>query len=304
MCGLRYWNRSEDQLGIGGAGAISGSLRALRRLLWGLVLLSLGPSFASAAETEVTSPVLSLTATQPESTMPPDAPHAPIPKLAPVPVCYGPIGAVALGVTLAFFQLARKFYRFLGLGIYVNWIAAAFLALAGGVSLIVHQTAVTSLTSASVVGRGPLAPLASSVIANFIGAMVYGFGREKKKKSEQLKATVDGVMFRLIQDRIRAKNGIAMESLARETDLNLVKTACQRLLDDDIPFGNIPPDKRDAILGVLAKAEPTSVADEDLRARYRLLLSVVEVTSFKEVRAAIRRAAPQSSAAPAAGRRS
>lgn len=253
-----------------------------------------------AAESQLPRPLPSLSATEPAPATPADPPHAPIAKQAPTPVWYGPLGAVCLAVALAFVQLARKFYRFLGLGIYLNWIAGAFLALAGGVSLVLHQTAVTSLASMTGMGRGPLPPVASSIFANIIGAVVYGFGREKKK-SQQLKANVDGLLFQLIQDRIRVRNGIATDRLARDTGFAMIKAACQRLLDDDIPFGSIPAEKRDAILESLTKGEPTTGKDDALRARHRILLSVIEVTSFKDLRVALVRAATEAKAAVARG---
>jgi hypothetical protein len=289
MTGCTYQSPIDGRRRGDGAGAAANYWRALRSILLAFVLLSLASSFVSAAQTEVPRPLPSLTVTQPEPATPPDAVHAPIPKLPPTPLWYGPLGTVSLAVALAFVQLAKKFYRFLGLGIYLNWIAAAFLVLAGGASLVIHQTAAASLASVTGFGHGPLTPVASSIFANIIGALVYGFGRDRKK-SQALKANVDGLLFQLIQDRIRTRNGIETDRLARVTGFGPIKAACQRLLDDDIPFGSIPSDKRDAILEALAKGEPVSNADDALRARHRILLSVIEVTSFKDVSAAILRA--------------
>jgi hypothetical protein len=260
------------------------------RLIAGLCLsIVLAPSVALAARAQ--DPVAvppPAPATRPHEA-PRDPPHAAVPILPTAPVWYGPCGTVILSILLAVVQLAKKFYRFLGLGIYLNWIAAAFLLLAGVVSFMLHQAAAPSLGGFTKLG--PVPPVVSSLAANFIGAMVYGFGRERKK-ARDLGAHVEGLLFQLIQDRIRTRNGIAMDRLARETDFQLIRIACQRLIDDDIPFRAIPIEKRDAIQEALSRGErePAANGDEALRQKHRLLLSVVEVTSFKEVQAALRRA--------------
>lgn len=284
----------------GGASFPVGVGRAAACLLFVAAMMSLLPAAAARAadSPQLPRPLPMPATTQPEPSTPRDAPHPPIVQAPPTPVWYGPLGTVILSVALAFVQLAKKFYRFLGLGIYLNWTAAAFLFLAGLVSFVLHQTAVPSLVTMTGVSFGPLTPVASSISANVIGALVYGFGREKKK-GQDLKANVDGLLFRLIQDRIRIQNGIAMNRLARETDYQLIKAACQRLIDDDIPFGNIPADKRDAILETLAKGQPAGLSpDDQLRLKHRLLLSAIEVTSFNDVRAALRRATAVPPAAP------
>src|SRR5262245_39553423 len=101
------------------------------------MLIPLVAAAARAPDAELPgAPLPAPSTTQPQGALPADAPHAPILNPPPVPAWYGPIGTVVLSVALAFVQLAKKFYRFLGLGIYLNWTAGAFLLLAGVVSFL------------------------------------------------------------------------------------------------------------------------------------------------------------------------
>jgi hypothetical protein len=213
------------------------------------------------------------------------------PQLAPAvrPWPFLRLAAILLaGFAISAARLARKFRRFLGLGVFINAYSAVFLMLTVGISGL-PVTSETTLSS-HIGSWGPWIADLSGIIAALVlpairlkasaaAASPVLHLEDTASSNPVLAAIEDG-----IRDHILARMQAEIVAASRRYNWEEIKLAARRLLEEEITVGRLGREDGEVAIQSIAVFQPSADPRTDFDNKYTALIRLLRSCSFSRLR--------------------
>ena len=205
------------------------------------------------------------------------------------------LATVIFGVGAGLLQLARRFYRFIGLGIFSNPFSWIFLTVIAGTSALSYLGIAQAADAVAPESQSAAAPLFHSLAA--LGGATVGNAVSLVRRflpglgaSSAGAAGISGLegipaqdtLFRLIRDAIAEGLHREIVKLARQYELEQIRATAFQLIEGHVTLGLAEQEEAEATKASIAAA--SSVGDE-FDQKYLILQRLMRVCSFKQMRA-------------------
>jgi hypothetical protein len=205
---------------------------------------------------------------------------------------------ILTGLLINAARLARKFRRFLGLGVFVNGYSVLFLMLAVGISgfPVTFET-----TLSSQLGAWAWIAELSGVIAAVIlpaarlkprpGSMSPALGLDVTSSNPLLAVIEDG-----IRDHILARMQAEIVSAARRYSWDEIKLAARRVIEEEMTVGRLDYKDGETAIHSTEAFQPSADAHTDFENKYTALIRLLRSCSFSRLHPSLAAAARETAA--------
>ncbi len=189
-------------------------------------------------------------------------------------------------------HLARKFWRFRGLGAFTNPFAFMFVVVGAATCCIpfVTEGFLTSGSNPSWITPW-MADLSAIAITSIFPAI--GF-RSRKRAGEQNQVSdfrseashnpILGIMEDGVRDRITSRMQKEIASASLNCDWKTIKQAASQTLVNELAVSRIQQDEYDSLVGSINAIQPDVDPSRDLGNKYVVLVKLVKFCSFESMR--------------------
>jgi len=201
------------------------------------------------------------------------------------------VGVLCIGFLVSALRLARKFWRFLGLGVFVNPFAPLFLLFGMGIC-----GATETLGSLTHIGSwapwgswvaflsGPALTLAIPAIPFRNKPHKAGASPVRDLAGESSFNTLLHVIEEAIRDRILKRMQEEFLAVCHKHDWGIITRAAKRALEEEMTIGRLQTKEYEKALKAIDTFRPDLDLNKDCDNKYKALHGVVRWCSFKRLR--------------------